>query len=68
MTDHLEPDRAAREALTRLVAGYLDEWFDRAAGMDASAEDIDHPTLDRLRQPPSETGRSMEEILAESIA
>ncbi len=63
MTDQLEPDRGKREALTRLVAGYLDDWWDRAADMDASGDEIDSSTLDRLRRPPSETGRSAEEVL-----
>ena len=65
MTDQLEPDRGKREALTRLVAGYLDDWWDRAADMDASGDEIDSSTLDRLRRPPSETGRSAEEVLAD---
>lgn len=65
MTDHLEPDRATREALTRLVAGYLDEWLDRAGDMDASAEEIDQATLDRLRRPPAESGRAPDEVLAD---
>lgn len=65
MTDHLEPDRATREALTRLVAGYLDDWLDRADAMDASSDEIDAATVERLRRPPSESGRSPEEVLAD---
>ncbi len=65
MTDHLEPDRVTREALTRLVAGYLDDWLDGATDMDATSEEIDASILDRLRQPPAEAGRKLEEVLAD---
>lgn len=65
MTDHLEPDRATREALTRLVAGYLDDWLDRSDAMDASSDEIDPATIERLRRPPSDSGRAPEEVLAD---
>lgn len=65
MTDHLEPDRATREALTRLFAGFLDDWLDRAIDMDASGDEIGAATLDRLRRPPAEAGRPPEEVLVD---
>jgi aromatic-L-amino-acid/L-tryptophan decarboxylase len=64
MTDHLEPDRKTREELTRLFAGYLDDWLDDAGEMDASGEEIAPEALERLRRPPAETGRSPEGVLA----
>lgn len=64
MTDHLEPDRGTREDLTRLFGSYLDDWLDRAADMDASGDDLDAETLERLQRPPGETGTSPEEVLA----
>ena len=48
MTDHLEPDRATREAWARLVTGYIDDWFDTAPTMDAQAGDLDAATLASL--------------------
>lgn len=65
MTDHLEPDRATREAWARLVTGYIDDWFDTAPTMDAQAGDLDAATLERLRRPPQEHGRDPTEVLAE---
>ncbi len=65
MTDHLEPDRATRAELTRLVSDYLTDWYDRAAEMDASGADLDPDTVEMLRQPPSEEGRPIHSILGD---
>jgi aromatic-L-amino-acid/L-tryptophan decarboxylase len=63
MTDHLEPDRKTREELTRLFAGYLDDWLDDAGEMDASGEEIAPEALERFRRPPAETGGPPEGVL-----
>jgi aromatic-L-amino-acid/L-tryptophan decarboxylase len=63
MTDHLEPDRATRAELTRLVSDYLGDWYDGAASMPASGNDLGPETIDRLRRPPAEEGRPLTAII-----
>jgi aromatic-L-amino-acid/L-tryptophan decarboxylase len=65
MTDRLEADRATREELRSLVAGYLDDWIDRIPGMEAYGESLPAETFERLQQPPTEEGRDLEDILAD---
>ncbi len=63
MTSPLEPDGPTRARLTELVAAYLDQWFEAAATMDAHGGDPDPETVDRLRRPPGDEGRALEELL-----
>lgn len=61
----LEPDREKRSELTEAVVSYLNDWFDAASTMDASGDELDAETLARFRSQPSETGRSIESIIAD---
>jgi len=63
MAHPLEPDRQLRAELTGEVLDYLNDWFDRAATMDASGTPLDATTLDSFRAPPSEQGRDLTDIL-----
>ena len=63
MTSPLEPDRQTRSDLTEQVLEFLADWFDRAQTMEAHGEDPTPEVLETLRQPPGESGRSLESIL-----
>ncbi|HEU4320150.1 MAG TPA: aminotransferase class V-fold PLP-dependent enzyme [Acidimicrobiia bacterium] len=63
MAHPLEPDRQLRAELTGEVLDYLNDWFDRAATMNASGTPLDAATLASFRSPPSEEGRDLTEIL-----
>ncbi|MFZ0013895.1 MAG: aminotransferase class V-fold PLP-dependent enzyme [Acidimicrobiia bacterium] len=64
MAHALEPDRELRAQLTEEVLAYLNDWFDRAADMDASGEPHDASTLATFRNPPSEEGHDLDSILS----
>ncbi|HZD22453.1 MAG TPA: aminotransferase class V-fold PLP-dependent enzyme [Acidimicrobiia bacterium] len=63
MANPLEPDREQRSQLAEEVLAYLNDWFDRAAEMEASGEHLDAATLQSFRQPPQEHGRELKEVL-----
>ena len=63
MANSLEPDRVARAEMTEAVVAFLDDWYDRAAEMDAHGIELDAPSLTAFRRPPEETGRPLETIL-----
>lgn len=65
MAHSLEPDRQLRTELTEAVLDYLNDWYDAAAQMDAQGEELDAAALAAFREPPQETGRSLESILAD---
>jgi aromatic-L-amino-acid decarboxylase len=65
MADALEPDRQRRTELAETVVEYLNDWYDAAAAMNAHGEELDAETLASFRKPPSESGRSLESILAD---
>ena len=65
MTSPLEPDRQTRADLSEQVLEFLADWFDRAQTMEAHGEDPSPEVLKSLRQPPGESGRSLESILGD---
>lgn len=65
MTSPLEPDRDKRTELTDSVVSYLMDWYDNAGSMQASGIDLDAETLERLRRPPTESGREIDSIIAD---
>ena len=65
MAHALEPDRQRRSELAETVVEYLNGWYDAAAEMKAHGEELDAETLASFRKPPSESGRSLESILAD---
>ena len=65
MSKPLEPDRPEREELAERVLAYLNDWFDLAKTMEASGIDLDPEQLDHLASAPTESGRSLEEILSD---
>lgn len=65
MAHPLEPDRALRTRLAEEVLLHLNDWLDDAADMDASGEPLDAATLESFRQPPTEEGRQLDDILDE---
>jgi aromatic-L-amino-acid decarboxylase len=65
MSDRLEPAFQERAKLAESVLSFLQEWFDDAPGMPASGGDLEPELVARLMAPPTEEGRSLEEILGE---
>jgi aromatic-L-amino-acid decarboxylase len=65
MDQPLEPNRVSRTELTEAVVAYLNDWYDAASEMNAHGEELDSATLSSFRKPPSETGRSLDSILAD---
>ncbi len=65
MSRSLEPDRSERLELAEQVLAYLNEWYDRASGMEASGAPMTAAELAMFRNPPREEGRSMDGILAD---
>jgi aromatic-L-amino-acid decarboxylase len=62
--DHpLEPNAEQRSELTDAVLAYLEDWYERAAEMDAVGDVLDAETLAGFRRPPGDEGRSLESIL-----
>ena len=63
--DHpLEPDAERRSQIAQAVLSYLEDWFEGAEEMDAVGTPLDADTLAGFRIPPSEEGRSLEDLLA----
>lgn len=65
MPGPLEPGREERAALAEDVLNVIQDWIDRADTMPASGVDLDDAVTARLMAPPTETGRSLESILAD---
>jgi aromatic-L-amino-acid/L-tryptophan decarboxylase len=65
MAHALEPDRDLRTEMAETVLEFLNDWYDAAADMNAHGEELDAGTLASFRKPPSESGRSLESILAD---
>ena len=63
MAPPLEPDRELRTQLAEEVLTYLNEWFDRAPTMNASGKPLSAATLQSFREPPTEHGRELNEVL-----
>ncbi len=62
--DHpLEPNAETRSEIAEAVLAYLEDWYQRAADMDASGPPVDAETLAGFRAPPTEDGRPLEELL-----
>jgi aromatic-L-amino-acid/L-tryptophan decarboxylase len=49
--------------MTEAVVTYLNDWFDKAAEMDAHGVELDAGALASFRAPPREEGRSLDSIL-----
>lgn len=64
MAQPLEPNAEIRSEMKDAVFAYLDDWFERAAEMDAFGTPLDTETLAGFRSPPTEDGRSLDELLA----
>ncbi|MGA7097918.1 MAG: aminotransferase class V-fold PLP-dependent enzyme [Acidimicrobiia bacterium] len=65
MSRSLEPGREERAAIIEQVVSTLQDYFDRAAEMPASGEDLESALAAHLMEPPSEQGRPLSEILAD---
>ena len=65
MSGTLEPGHKERAELAESVLGVLQDWFEQAETMPASGVELDDDLAARLMSPPSDEGRSLEEILAE---
>jgi aromatic-L-amino-acid decarboxylase len=63
MSTPLEPGKEERAALSEVILGYLDDWYELAATMPASGVDLDPSLSAELGRPPTEMGRPLEEIL-----
>ena len=65
MSGTLEPGHQERAELAKSVLGVLQDWFERADTMPASGIELDDDLAARLMSAPTETGRSLEVILAD---
>ncbi len=64
MTNPLEPDRATRDLYAEEVLALMHEWYEGVETLDATGVDLDEETLKSFRAPPTEKGRSLEEVLS----
>lgn len=62
--DHpLEPNAETRAEMTTAVLAILEDWYERAAEMDAAGPPVDAGILAGFRSPPTEEGRPFPELL-----
>jgi aromatic-L-amino-acid/L-tryptophan decarboxylase len=62
--DHpLEPNAEKRSEIAEAVLAYLEDWYERAAEMDASGPPMDAGALAGFRAPPGEEGRTLAELI-----
>ncbi|MGC2240220.1 MAG: aminotransferase class V-fold PLP-dependent enzyme, partial [Acidimicrobiia bacterium] len=65
MSRTLEPGREERAAIIEQVVSVLQGYFDQAAEMPASGEELGSALAAHLMEPPPEEGRQLSEILAD---
>jgi aromatic-L-amino-acid/L-tryptophan decarboxylase len=65
MSRTLEPDREERAEIISKVVSHLQDYFDQAAEISASGEELDPDLMVHLMAPPQEEGRDLEGILAD---
>lgn len=64
MAHPLEPNAETRSEIAEAVLAHLEDWYQRAADMDAVGPPVDAETLAGFRVPPTEEGRPLDELLA----
>lgn len=61
----LEPDSSQRAEISGPVDDFVEKWFASMESMDAAGRDLNEDQIARLKEPPTEDGHGIDEVLAQ---